>query len=128
MSICNPCTPVVSLPVCTQQIIIGTIAQISTAVYVYLRNVTLDKTTRIAGVTSDGAGLVTINTTTTKQLFNVGHSYELWITLQNSTNIEEKINFTIGSTSQDCVALRFTPVLDEDLDNLSAATQTLALQ
>lgn len=64
--------------------------------------------------------------------FRTGTQYEVWISLQNSQNIYEKADLTIGSGSAasitTCLLLEFNPVFDVDGDYLAFAEQEITLE
>lgn len=106
MSICNPCTPVNTIPSCVTNIIIGTIASVSTAVYVYIKNISTGKVTRISA-TSSIAGLVTAVLGDFIPMDNC--SYEIWVTLATA-DIDTKLNVTISAVAYTCFAVRFETI------------------
>lgn len=109
MSVCDPCTKTELVPKCLTNLVIGTIGSNGAAVYVYIHDLTTDKLTRFSEVSS-GAGLVTLTDLDDEPDFMPSHSYELWITLQSATSIEDRENIDIGGTNYTCLALRFEDV------------------
>jgi len=113
-----------TLLACTTTLTVGTIANISTAIYIYIHDHTTDRLVRYSA-TSDGAGLVTVDLSDGQQ-YAEDHDYELYITLASATNIEEKVSFTINAVAYSCVALNFKRAYDND-DVILSAVQTLKL-
>lgn len=108
MSVCNPCLETDTLPVCIDSLIVGTISSLTTAVFIFVKDITTGKIVRFEE-TSDGAGLVTITGLDTEPDFMPNHSYELWITLALATSIEAKEDITVpnAAASTECISLNF---------------------
>ena len=103
---CTNCTESNQIPECVDTITIGTIANLNTAVYIYIRNLSTGYVHQQAA-TSSGAGLVILDSTLPdKSFYNENHLYELWITLQ-SAGINNKKTITIDAEVQDCLLLNF---------------------
>lgn len=101
---------------CIQLLTIGTIANLSTAVYVYLVDKSSGLMVRV-GATSTGAGLVVADLSEIE--LSPTHLYELFITLENAW-IGDKLDITVGAATTDCITL--------DIENLNEprANQTIA--
>lgn len=121
-TVCNPCTRMRPLLACATTLTVGTIANLTTAIYVYIHDHTTGRLVRYS-TTSSGAGVVSFDLSD-GQVYAEDHDYELYITLASATNIEEKVSFTINAVAYDCVALDFKRVYDND-DVLVSAVQTL---
>ncbi len=121
---CNSCNKAKDLLSCISTLTIGTIANLNTAVYVYIRNNTTGRLYRYE-TTSSNAGLVAVLINT--QQWIPEHDHEVWITLQSATNIEEKINFTISATSIECANFTLTRVYGSD-EAIESGVQTLTLE
>ena len=108
MSVCNPCLQTDTIPTCLTDLVIGTITDTTTDVFIYFKDHTTNKTIRFEE-TSDGAGLVTVTGLDTQPDFMPNHSYEVWITLAIAVSIEEKEDITVpnAATSTECIALDF---------------------
>lgn len=123
MAVCSTCTPTKPIARCITNLIVGKIEQISTAVRVYIYNVTLDKTIEYS-VTSSGDGTVTVPIT--PQRFSEDHAYEISITTADSIGISEKQTINVGETYADCVKLRFVTIWESDNTIATFTNQTLS--
>lgn len=121
---CNCCQQTKPISNCVTTIVIGTITNLSTAVYVYFKNKSTDKIFRFSA-TSSGAGLVSI--TVGNQKFTNNHAYECWITLASATNLEEKLPVTISGMTgtYTCFLVPFYHVQDNSNAPVSYSSQTL---
>lgn len=108
-NVCTPCTEAKQIPTCITSLVVGTIANLTTAVYVYIQDITTGRLVRLP-VTSSGAGLVAA--TVSGEDFMDGHDYELWVTLASAASIEDKLSVTIEAVAYTCFHLRFTQVRD----------------
>lgn len=125
MSVCNSCIKTPPVARCLTNLIIGTIPNLLTAVYVYVKNVTLDNRIIRYSVTSDPAGIVTIPIT--PQRFSEDHAYEIHITLTTADNInEDRLAITIGDKTADCANLRFQTIWKNDNTIATYTNQTLS--
>jgi hypothetical protein len=123
MSVCNPCTATEPIANCITDLVVGKISSLSTAVYVFLHNITLDKIVRFS-TTSSSTGIITIQRGS--QVFMPDHSYEIWITLATATNPNgTKELIQIGSNYYSCLSVRFTKVYDTNNTSISYLSQTL---
>lgn len=104
MSICDQCQKTVNPPLCVTALIIGTIADLTTAVYVYQKHIGSGRTVRY-DVTSDGAGLVSIE----PQSLMAHQPYEYWIT---ATNSQDKKPITVDGTAYDCLLVEYDKIND----------------
>lgn len=124
MSICSDCIHALPVARCVTNLIVGTISSLNTAVYVYIRDVTMDRDIRYA-VTSSAAGLITVPIT--PQRFSEDHSYEIYITKTTAANISVKENITIQAEVSNCVSLRFETIWDNNNAIVTYANQTLTI-
>lgn len=103
---CSTCTKTKKLTQCVNEISIGTIAEVDTEVYIYLKLVATGRVERHEA-TSDGAGLVVLNSTDIT--FMSGMLYEVWVGLR-TTSVEDKLPVTIDSVEYDCFQVEFERV------------------
>lgn len=109
MSVCAPCQKAEDIPNCLENLEIGTISDVDTDVYIYIKDITSDNQLRFER-TSSAAGLVTLTGLDSEDEFMPAHSYELWITLKSATSIEDRETITIGLDTVECIALTFIKV------------------
>lgn len=121
---CSNCEKSKPILACISTLTVGTISNISTAVYVYLRNNTTGRTYRYS-TTSSGAGVVSVDISAQQHIPE--HDYELWVTLASATNTEEKLTLTISSETMTCVSLSFVRAFN-NTDTLVSGNQTLTLE
>lgn len=121
MSICNPCIKAKPIPKCTQEIEIGTISDIDTAVSVYIWDVSSSLIQRV-DATSDGDGLITVDISEVSLL--ASHAYEIWVT-EAGANYKEKLSLTIGTSASETICLRVEEVKGTDGEMELYASQTL---
>lgn len=121
MSVCSPCLQVNNVPYCVGNITIGTVTELNTAVYVFVKNIGKDTINRIS-TTTDGSGTVIIadfdNINQTKQTF------ELWVTTQTSEN---RLSITVGGSEGDCIGFRFEDRLDGNNQQIAFASFTFSV-
>ncbi len=122
MSNCNPCPIMRPLPKCMGVLTIGDTTFNNTDVFVYIKNHTTSILTRFETTTS-GTGLVTLDLTNMYQI--EGHDYELWVTLDTATNMDERINITIDAVIYTCVAITFEALYDSNDALITGQAQTL---
>lgn len=105
---CISCTPTKSIPSCIDDLIIGT-GVAATDYVVYVENLTTGYI-YAQEVTSDGSGLITLDTTLPdKSFYNKDSSYNLWVGLPGgSPNDMEEI--TIDGTGYTCFLLTFIDI------------------
>lgn len=125
MSVCSDCIHPKPIARCITNLIIGSISSINTAVYVYIKNKTLDDREIRYSVTSSAAGLITIPIT--PQRFSEDHSYEIHVTKADAVGINIKENITIGGDVSDCTSLRFETIWDNNNAIVTYTNQTLSL-
>lgn len=100
---------------------VGTVANTSTAYYVFIHDVTTDNIYRYS-VTSDGSGLLS---------FNPGHewmeqsSYKLWAVQQSDNKLYDGDDITVDGTAYKCLEFEVEEVIDYNGDCQTFTTQTL---
>lgn len=125
MSICNDCIHPKPIARCITNLIIGTISSVNTAIYVYIKDKTLDDREIRYAVTSGATGIVTVPIT--PQRFSEDHSYEIHITKQSAINVNEKENMTIDGEVGDCSSLSFETIWDNNNLIATYTNQTLSV-
>jgi hypothetical protein len=116
MSLCSPCTRLKNVALCTDTIVIGTVAAVSTLHNIYFRSLSNDMIVKYTA-TSSGAGLLTL--TPTDGFILAGNTlYELWVNTSNSS--QTGLSLTIGGTAATCYTVAFDRVNDT-----TYTTQTL---
>lgn len=124
---CNECSKTDAIPTCAATLVIGTVALLNTAMYVYVKDVTTGRL-HMQPSTSSGAGVVSLDMTLPDQTFWIpDHHYELWMTTATSTGMDNRTDFVISSTTVDCINLVFERVLDENSDGKEYASITATL-
>lgn len=109
-SICDSPLIAAPIPLCTTNLVVGTVTSASTAVFVYIQSVATGELTRYS-VTSNGAGLVTIPITKNNMRDS---TYSLWITLASAGSMEDREDITVSGTptATKCIDLHFEYVRD----------------
>lgn len=108
---CPTCTETKPIPKCADSLVIGAIANDLTNVYVYIKNLTTGRIQR-ADEVSDLSGQVSLDLTDPdKEFYSQNFVYELWITLR-TTDVNQKLDITIGYTTTDCFTIRFKEIYD----------------
>lgn len=128
MSICNPCTRLKQISLCTDSIIIGTVDvyHFNTAHVVYFKSLA-NGGIYSYNVTSDGAGSLTLTLPEGFPLAS-GHAYEMWVNVSGDS-IDTQSNLTIGSTTATCFTISATQVFDMyygEFTNYSSQTLEVA--
>lgn len=130
MSVCVDGTRVCPVSWCGTNITIGTIDNLSTSIYIYVRRIDNGRTHR-ESTTTDGSGTVTkLLTDPGNQFYNSSSDYEVWVTLQTSDNpndARETITLDDGTTQDTCFILTFESYKDQDGNNVSYTTQILSV-
>lgn len=124
MSVCTDCIKSKPIARCLTNLVVGTISSLNTAVYVYITDLTTERTIRYS-VTSSAAGLITVPIT--PQRFSEDHSYEIHVTLTTAAGVDNKQNITVSGEVSDCVAVRFETIWDNNNDIATYASQTLSV-
>lgn len=103
---CIECTETKPVPECVESIVIGAIAYNSTAVYIYVKNLSTGYIHQ-ASATSSVAGLVTLSTELPDiSFYNHNHLYEIWVARQ-SQSINERLTVTISTVGYTCFMVPF---------------------
>ena len=122
--ICGNCRKVNDIPTCTNQIIVGTIADIDATLYIYFVTAR-GQVIRLDG-SSDGAGLVTVDTSGLQFMSNM--SYEIFITLDAAVSFEDKIDITVPGEADPKSCFQFTPDAVRDTSDNQIAFTTVTLK
>lgn len=122
--ICQKTSPV---PTCTSTLILGTIANLNTAVYIYIKDLSTDRLQR-EGVSSNGSGQVSLPMSNAPRFYQSGHIMEVWITLQSAVDITDAKDITISGTAYDCLLLTFYEVSNEVDGWYPFTTMTVAVE
>lgn len=125
MSVCSECIKPQPIARCITNLIIGTITPVSTAVYVYVVDKTVDDRTIRYEATSSDTGVVTIPIT--PQRFSEDHFYEIYITRADAQSISVKENINVGGDIAECVNLKFKTIYKNDNTMATYTNQTLTL-
>lgn len=120
MSICNPCIRTKSIPKCTQQIVLGTIAP-DTDVSVYVWDVT-SSLIQMIDAASDNVGLLMVDISQISLLSS--HAYEVWATTAGG-NYKDKLDILVGASTGDTICLRVEEVKGADGEMELYSNQTL---
>lgn len=106
MSVCNPCTTVLSIPYCATNVWVGDWSASGTTLYVYTMNTANGHISK-EEVTSGVGGKVTI--TFPNRIANA--SYEVWMNTTESQAFEkESFNLPDTATSVTCLTVSFERV------------------
>lgn len=119
---CLLCSRTNPIPACVTSLIIGTIADALTTVYVQFNDTTNDVKT-LYQRTSDGDGLVIVDNIDT--MFPENHSFEISI---SKTIGGAKENFTVGTEAFDCVTAQFEKLRDSSGAIMTAANHVITMQ
>lgn len=125
MSLCNPCTTLKKISLCTDSLIIGYVSlyNFNVPYKVYFKSLSTDKIFSYS-VTSDTDGLLTLFFTDGFPLAT-GQAYEMWIN-QSGDSIETQEELTIGDTTKTCYIIQANKVFDMYYDeNVNFDSQTL---
>lgn len=126
--ICSPALKTKTIPTCTQELVVGTIADVSSALVVAIKDITTERLEIIQGE-SDGDGLVTIDIS--GYHFAPNHAYELWIFLAGS-NLNDKKLITVeggdcDSQDSELIGLSFTDTYENTEEQFVVTSQTLEI-
>lgn len=119
---CITCTKTKPVLNCVTNLIVGTLAN-STAYLVYFKNSSNGKLNRVAA-TSSVAGLLTIALDFEP---NAEATYEVWVTLAASADIDEREAINIEDTEHTCLYVQFKRVYGANNATITATNQTLSL-
>lgn len=121
---CNDCQDIKVVPVCTENLVLGKVASLTTAVFIYFKNISSGYQTR-QQVTSAGDGTIAADLTVPDPSFyNPNGVFECWATL-TTVSPETRLPITIGAIAYDCLKLRFEATYGED-DNTEGFTTATA--
>ena len=119
MSICNPCTTVLSVPYCSTNVWIGDWSSSGATLYVYTMNTATGKISK-EEVTSGVDGKVTI--TFPNRIANA--SYEVWMnTTANNAFNKESFELPDTTTEVTCLNVRFERVTEAGSPDVIAETK-----
>lgn len=121
--LCSPHITAAPVPVCVQQLTIGTIANLSTSVRVMFENTSTNLKT-ILEAASNGAGLLVVNVDTMNFMANC--TYIVHVALPS--DLGTYLDITIGSETENEIYVRFEDYRDQDFDSVGAAAYTLSVQ
>lgn len=121
---CTACQATKIIPSCTDELVIGSVEDASTDLYVYIKNLTTGYVHR-QEVMSNEYGLVTLDLSLPDiSFYNPNNTYESWVTLQDA-QIDDRLPVTIGDDDYTCFALNFEKVFDETGIAATYETHTL---
>lgn len=116
---CSKTKPVLN---CINDLLIG-VLEAETEYIIYFRNSSNGKIHSVSGITDkDGVLLVTLNFTP-----NASVTYEVWVTPNSETNIEDKQTILIDGIEVECLYVTFQRVYGTDNVTITATQQTLEL-
>lgn len=125
MVLCLTCQKTKVLPRCSTLLTIGRINHISQDIFIFIKNVTTGYPIRQSR-TSSVAGVVTIDMADpAKNFFSQNHTYEVWVTFQDTT-IEERLPIELGGSTSECFILEFEAYYATE--NTAAVYATYQLQ
>lgn len=122
MSFCTPCLQVCSIPVCTDEIILGSISSFSTDVYIVVKNKTTGREEWVA-TQSDSEGFVTLVTAGLGLMPN--QSYEFSVLLKSGGATCNPEIVILGEAIGTCLVLLFDNVKGSDGCPVIFESQTL---
>lgn len=125
MTLCSPCRKLKSISLCTDSLIIGTVADENAPYIVYFKSLATGKTFQYA-VTSNANGLLTLQFTDGFPLATLT-GYEMWVN-KAGDSIDDMENLTIGAVTTTCYNLQAVMVYDMYYDEYeNYASQTLEI-
>lgn len=110
MSSCLPCLKVCNVPVCSEEIIIGTIADVNTDIYIVVHNKTTGRKQYVS-TQSDAGGIVTLVTSGLGLMPE--HSYELAVIPRPGSPCD-KYTITVGEFTGTCISVTFENAKDSE--------------
>lgn len=122
MSICGPCLKVCNVPLCTNEIIIGSISSTDADIRIVVDNKSKGRKVIVDTQSSD-TGLVTLVTEGLGLM--AGQSYEISVLLSSSPALCDTEIITIGDFTTNCVTVLFENVLAQDGCQVTFESQTL---
>ncbi len=125
MSLCCNCSKLKSISLCTDSLVIGTVASFNYPYIVYFKSLATGKVFYYA-VTSNTAGLLTLQFTDGFPLATLT-GYEMWVN-KAGDSIDDKEDLTIGTTTDTCFNLKAVMVYNMYYDeNVNYESQTLEI-
>jgi len=122
---CNTCQLTKSIPVCTDELVLGTITS-NTDVYIFVINHSTGYTHR-QEATSGNYGELRLNMSLPDPSFyNPDSAYELWATL-TTTSQGERLDITIDEVYYSCFNLSFNSLYDDTDSSVSYDEITLEI-
>lgn len=124
---CLTCKPAKKLISPGGTLVLGTISDTDTDVYIWAENTATGVKNR-QEATSSGAGLVTMDLTDPKTSFyHDNATYEIWVTDQTE-DVSDALTLTIGSQTTECISVRFERSLSPTGTFQTDTAQTIELQ
>lgn len=106
MSLCAPCTRLKNVALCTESLVIGTVAAANTLHNIYFRSLASGFFVKYRAV-SDANGLLTL-TPADGFVLSSNTLYELWVNTSNST--ETGLDLTIDGSAAKCYTVMFDKI------------------
>lgn len=122
MSVCAPCLKVCNVPLCTTEIILGSISSLSADVKIIIENNSTGRKQYVS-TQSDGAGVVTL--VTAGLGFMADKSYTFSVILATATALCDTETLTVDTTPASCVTVLFENIIDTGGCQITFASQTL---
>lgn len=125
---CKECTATQSIRSRPATLVVGTVPNNSTALYVYIARDS-DRLTYRYTVTSSAGGQISIDLSGDQNRFTPNHCYTVWATLASATDIDDKLQITIpdgaSTSAANCWRIYFVDTYDEDGALITGGSQTL---
>lgn len=118
MSLCAPCTRLKNVALCTESLVIGTVAAVNTLHNIYFRSLANGFFVKYRAV-SDANGLLTL-TPAEGFVLSSNTLYELWVNTSNAN--QTGLNLTIGGTADTCYTVMFDRIYYTGGNNYSSQT------
>lgn len=108
---CTQCKEVLPIPECAEAVLIGSITDFDTVVYIFVKNLSTGRIVQQES-TSDDEGFVTLNTSDPDPSFySESHFYELSITKQSDHfNVLQEITVEGSEDAYTCLLLQFQKI------------------
>ena len=127
MSCCADCINVCTIEKCGNDLVIGTIADVDTDVFVYADRI--DGRSQKQLVTSDGTGKVTMDLTDpSPHYYDAQNIFEIYVTATNASNPSDRYEVTLmdGETTGECFNVKFFQVFEgEDYSDVQEQALTV---
>ncbi len=127
MSLCSQCRKLKSISLCTDSLIIGTVADANSPYIVYFKSLATGKIFSYA-VTSNSSGLITLTFSSAFPLATQT-GYEMWVN-KAGDSIDDTEDLTIGAVTDTCYQLSANMVWDmyyEEYENFDSQTLEIAV-